>query len=277
MRVLAAVKARPVEVIPTFLFRLPQPDLLGEAGAEAATDMVCRELLPKIRRRSFAQFADLAWEPEPARQQLFVRYLEAARNLGLTCKIHADQGPPGVPIGMAVEHSAVSIDHLEYATAADLAVFAQTRIVATLLPYASFCKGGRYAPGRVLIDAGIPVALATNFNPHHTPSLNMQTVVSLAGMRLGMTPAEAISAVTINGAHALGCADRVGSLELGKSADLIILNLADYTEMAHHFGMNLVHMTMKRGEFIYTEGEVAGRKPGIPLEPKLDPYPGIHS
>ena len=131
--------------------------------------------------------------------------------------------------------------------------------MATFLPAASFCTAGRHAPGRAFIDAGAAVALGTNFNRQHTPTLNMQSVVALACMWLGMTPAEAISASTINSAHALGCADRVGSLELGKDADLVILNVADYREVAHHFGMNLVHMTMKRGEIIYKEGEVSAR------------------
>ncbi|MBZ5625982.1 MAG: amidohydrolase family protein [Acidobacteriia bacterium] len=114
------------------------------------------------------------------------------------------------------------------------------------------------------------VALATNFNPRHTPTLNMQTVVALACMQLEMTPEEAISAATINGAHALGRAERVGSLELGKAADLVILNISDYRELTHHFGMNFVHMTMKRGEFIYKEGEVAPRAPEDFLSPAWD-------
>jgi imidazolonepropionase len=90
----------------------------------------------------------------------------------------------------------------------------------------------------------------------------MQSVVALACMWLGLTPAEAISAATINSAYALHCADRVGSLELGKSADLVVLNISDYQEVAHHFGMNLVHTTMKRGQIIYREGAVSRRRPG---------------
>ena len=108
-----------------------------------------------------------------------------------------------------------------------------------------------------MIEAGVPIALASNFNPQHTPTLNMQTVVALASMQFGLTVGEAISAATINGAHAAGCASRAGSLELGKAADLLILNISDYRELADQFGMNLVHLTMKRGAFIYKEGEVA--------------------
>jgi imidazolonepropionase len=134
--------------------------------------------------------------------------------------------------------------------------------MATLLPSASFHSNGRSAPARALIDAGVAVALATNFNPYHTPTLNMQTAVALASLRMGMTAAEAISAATINGAYALGCAARVGSLEFGKSADVLILSVSDYRELALRFGTNMVHMTMKRGKIIYKEGEV----PPLPAE-----------
>ena len=98
--------------------------------------------------------------------------------------------------------------------------------------------------------------MASNFNPHHTPTLNMQTVVALACMQMGMQPGEAIAAATINGAHALGRGERIGSLEPGKAADLLLLNLDDYREMARYFGANLVHATIKRGQVVYREGTV---------------------
>lgn len=258
-RVLAALKEYPVEIVPTFFLRLPPAGRADEAAIAAWTEWAFREFLPKIRRRRFAQFADLAWHPAPERQELYARYLEIAQQLGFGTKVHADHFHPSAAIALAIAHSAVSVDHLEHATAADAALLAASSTIATLLPYASFCAAGRHAPGRAFIDAGVAVALGTNFNRQHTPTLNMQSVVALACMWLGMDPAEAISAATINSAHALGCAGRVGSLELGKSADLVILNVSDYREVAHHFGMNLVHMTMKRGESIYKEGEVSTR------------------
>jgi len=129
--------------------------------------------------------------------------------------------------------------------------------MATLLPSAHFHGDDRVAPARALIDAGVAVALGSNFNPHHTPALNMQAVIALACGRLGMTIEEAISAATINGAHALGCAETVGSLEPGKSVDLLILNAGHYRDLEHSLGTNLVHLTMKRGRFIYKEGNVA--------------------
>jgi imidazolonepropionase len=136
--------------------------------------------------------------------------------------------------------------------------------MATLLPAVSLHNGGYHAPARALIDSGAAIALATNFNPRHTPMLSMQAVVALACLRMGLTAAEAISAATINGAHALGSADRVGSLEPGKSADLLLLDVSDYRELARQFGANLVRLTMKRGKPIYRAGEVARRPRVLP-------------
>ncbi len=128
--------------------------------------------------------------------------------------------------------------------------------ITTLLPSASFYTAAGNPPSRALIEAGVAIALGSNFHPEYSPTLNMQTVVALACMRLGLTPAEAITAATINGAHALGCAAATGSLEPGKSADVAILNISDYRDMASHFGTNLVNTTLKRGAVIYREGDV---------------------
>jgi imidazolonepropionase len=259
MRVMAALKDSPLHVVPTFLFRLPNPDLTGEEGVLAAADWVLREFLPKIRRRRFARFADLAWDPDPCWHGLFSRYLESARQLGFGCKLHADRSEPSEAIATAVRHFAVTVDHLEHATPQEAACLAGSGTMATLLPLVSFYDGGRTAPARSLIDSGVPVALASNFNPHHTPTVNMQMVIALASRTLGMSPAEAITAATINGAHALGRANRVGSLEPGKLANLLILNTPDYRDLAHNYGTNIVHATMKRGALIYREGDVGPR------------------
>jgi imidazolonepropionase len=109
------------------------------------------------------------------------------------------------------------------------------------------------------VERGAAVALASNFNAHHTPTLSMQTVVALACLEMGLTPEQAISAATINGAHALGCAGRIGSLEPGKAADAIILETPDYRELASQFGVNLVQLTIKNGRIIYKQGEVGPR------------------
>jgi imidazolonepropionase len=252
LRMLCALRQEPLDLIASFLFRLP-----GELSAESwqATEWVVAELLPKIRRRGVTQFADLAWDCDPALLPCFDRYLEGARRLGFGLKIHADGASPAAAIALAARHHVVSIDHLEHATAGQARQIAEAGIMTTLLPGA--CFGDREAPARALIDAGVGVALGSNFNPQHTPALSMQTMVALACARLGMTIEEAISAATINGAYALGCAGKLGSLEPGKSADLVILNAGHYRDLEHSLGTNLVHLTMKRGKFIYKEGEVA--------------------
>lgn len=254
LRMLRALRREPLDLIPSFLFRLPR-ELNG--GSRHATEWLVTELLPKIRRGGVARFADLAWDCDPALLPCFDRYLEVARQLGFERKIHADGVSPAAAIELAVQHQVTSIDHLEHATGAQAGQVAEAGLIATLLPSATFSADGREAPARELIDAGVAVALGTNFNPTQARTLNMQTVVALACARLGMSIEEAISAATINGAHALGCADRVGSLEPGKSADLLILNAEHYRDLEYSLGTNLVHLTMKRGKFIYKEGEVA--------------------
>ena len=259
LRVLAALKKGLVDVVPTVLLRMPGAARADTVAAEAVADWYIHELLPKVRQRKLARFVDLVWEADSQVYACFQRYLQAASGLGFGCKMHADKERPAAAIAMAVKNRAVSVDHLEHATDGDAANLTGCKTIATFLPYPCFQRRGLSAPARALIEAGVPVALASDFNPRHTPNLNMQTVVALACLQMGMTAGEAISAATINGAHALHCADRTGSIEPGKQADLLILNTADYREMAHHFGMNLVHLTMKRGEFIYKEGEVAKR------------------
>ena len=254
LRMLCALRGEPIDLIPSFLFRLPS-ELNG--GSRHATEWVVAKLLPKIRRRGVTHFADLAWDCDPALLPCFDLYLEAARELGFERKIHADGASPAAAIALATLHHVVSIDHLEHATASEVRQIAEAGIMTTLLPGTSFSGDAKEAPARALIDAGAAVALGSNFNPHYAPALNMQTVVALACGRLGMTIEEAICAATVNGAHALGCAERVGSLEPGKAADLLVLNAGHYRDLEHSLGTNLVHLTMKRGKFIYKEGEVA--------------------
>ncbi len=266
LRVLAALKQKPLDVVSTFLMRVPSGSPLGGPDTSAAGDWVCSEFLPRIRRRRLAAFADLAWEEQSGRAGYFAEYLRIAKDLGMGRKLHADGPAPSAAIAASIESGVSTIDHLEHATTADAELLGRSGTIATLLPCASFHSESRYAPARTIIEAGAPVALATNFNPHHSPTLNMQAVINLACLRMSMTPAEAITAATINGAHAVGCANELGSLEPGKRADLLILNISDYRELAHHFGTNLVHSTMKRGEFIYEEGPVAPR-PARDLRP----------
>jgi imidazolonepropionase len=269
LRVLANLKSDPLEVVCTFLFRFPPS--AEETQIHSAAEWAIREMLPKIRKRRSARFADLAWQAGAEHEALLARYMDAARGLGFGIKLHADGPAVRAAVIMAVERFATSIDHLEFASPEEAALLAGSCTIATLLPCAPFQSGTGNAPARELINAGAAVALASDFNPRHSPMPNMQTVVALACLRMGMTAAEAISAATINGAHALGRAASIGSLEPGKHADVLILHVSDYRELARDFGMNLVRTAIKRGERIYQEGEVSSQDAGLPQPPRIGP------
>jgi len=243
LRVLNVLNKGPIDIVPTYLFR---------AGDVQDAEQVFADFLFLLRRRRLARFADVQWDTEMARRPLLIRFFDAALSLGYACKIHADQHSCGGAVSLAVEYRVSSIDHLEYATLDQARALGAAGMVACLLPCASF-RLGHDAPGRMLIDAGVAVALGTNFNPWHTPSLNMQTAVSLACLQLGLSPAEALTAATVNAAHALNASARVGSLELGKLADVLILNTPDYRDVGYQLGTNLVDVVIKRGQVLYAQ------------------------
>jgi imidazolonepropionase len=256
LRVLAKLAHSPLDVIPTYLGGLSAPPEF-EGKPHDYIDWVISEMLPTIGRQRLARYAAVycgrgGFQIDDAR-----RYLEAARHAGLGLKVHADQFSHSGSVRLAVELGATSADHLDFADRDDIAILAQSSTMATLAPGSAFHLGlDRFPPSRALIDQGAAVALATDFNPGTSPTCSMPMVLSLACARMRMTPAEAISAATINGAHAVGEGDRAGSLEVGKSADLTLFEASDYREIPFHFGVNLVVLTMKRGTVLYRRGEV---------------------
>jgi imidazolonepropionase len=156
-----------------------------------------------------------------------------------------------------VELGVSSVDHAIDLSPEDVALLAQSQTIATLLPGPVFYLGSlAYPPARMWIDAGVAVALATNYNPETSPSQNMQMMIALACGNMRMTAAEAVTAATINAAYSLRSASRVGSLEPGKCADLLILGVADYREIPYHFGLNLVELVMKDGTVVVERSEV---------------------
>ncbi|MFZ0464671.1 MAG: amidohydrolase family protein, partial [Candidatus Acidiferrales bacterium] len=176
-----------------------------------------------------------------------------ARACGLGLRVHAEQVARTGAARLAVELNAASADHLEKLSAGDIRALAKSNVTCTLLPGCCFHLGlAHYAPARKLIDAGAIVGLATNFNPGTSPTLSMPLILSLACTQMRMTPAEAISAATINAAYSLGRHDRVGSLEVGKFADFAVFDVADYREIPYYFGVNHCWLTMKRGKVIFS-------------------------
>jgi imidazolonepropionase len=249
LRIHAALHDEPIPVVSTAM-------VSTTFGGGGPRDYLTR-LLPVVRRRRLAEFVDVEFEEDAFGYEECREFLRAARQLGFGVKMHAGQRSKTRAVELAVETGATSMDHMIYVDEDQTELLARTGIVATLLPGSVFYLGGeRYAQARRLIDAGVPIAIATNYNPRSCPSHNMQMMIALACRAMRMSPAEAIAAATINGAHALGRADRAGSIEYGKDADLLVLSAPDYREVPYHFGVNLVETTIRRGEVIYDRAEV---------------------
>ncbi len=258
LRVMKRVDGRPIEVVRTFLGAHVPPAEFRQ-NPDDYVEMLAREALPEIRRRHLAEFCDVfcdsgAFDVPQAR-----RILTTAKGLGLGLKIHADQLTSLGAVRLAVELGATSADHLDKLSGRELELLAGSNTIATLLPGSVFhLASGCYPPARALIERGAAVALATDFNPGTSPTLNMQMILALACSQMRMTPSEAVSAATINGAAALGRAAQIGSLEPDKFADLIVLDAGDYREIAYYFGMNLVRLTMRRGQIVWDASAPGG-------------------
>jgi imidazolonepropionase len=257
LRVQANLNRAPLDISSTFL--TPRSIPAAHAGDPAGyLAWMCAELLPAIRRRTLARFAGLRCGQGVFNMEESRRYLETARGLGFQLKIHASQCPPADAVRLAVEAGAASVEHLHDAGAADVDLLAHSNTMAVLLPGDTFHGNEPRSPARQLIDGGAAVALGSNFNPGTGSTYSMAAIVALACAHLGMSPAEAICAATFNAACAIGSGPGAGSLEVGKPADLIVLNASDYREIPYRFGANLVSRTVKRGVTIYQEGKVGG-------------------
>ncbi len=254
LRAANALHNRPLEVVVSFFGANVAPPEGARAPGVYLTHLA-DSVLPKIRRLKLARFVDVrvgdgGFPPEPA-----VAYLEAARRLGFAPKVTAGEGDAGAAARAALSAGAVSLDGPGEFAADDVERLAAGPVV-TLTPGVCFhLMRERRTPARALIDAGAAVALASGYSAHECPSCSMPAILSLACAENGMHPAEAVTAATINGAWAIGQGERIGSLEAGKQADLIMLNAADYREIPYHFGMNLVAMVMKAGSVIYPRME----------------------
>ncbi len=247
-------KSHPVDLVPTFLgaHALP-PEFKGRT--DDYVDLVVNEMLPAVRRWADTAaldvplFCDVFCEENVFDVEQARRVLQAGLETGLAPKIHADEFVNLGGVALAVELGAVSADHLDVTSAAEVTALAGSDVVGVLLPAVNFNFGSaHYADARRMLDEGVVVALATDFNPGSAPCLSMPLVMAIACRYQKLTPAEALNASTINAAHALGLGQRVGSLEPGKQADLLLLNVPDYRHLAYQFGGNLVERVFKRGK-----------------------------
>jgi imidazolonepropionase len=221
---------------------------------DAYVDLLVKRWIPTVATAGLAEFCDVYCDRGAFTVAQSRRILTAGRACGLVPRIHAEQLARTGGARLAIELHAASADHLEKVDEGDIRALSLSNVVCTLLPGCCFHLGlGQFAPARQLIDAGAIVALATDFNPGTSPTLSMPMILSLACTQMKMSPAEAISAATINPAYSLRQHDRVGSLEVGKYADLAAFDVAGYREIPYYFGVNLCSLTMKRGAIIHSK------------------------
>lgn len=244
----------PVDVVRTFLGAHAIPREYRN-DPEGYVDYVVHKVLPEIARHDLARFCDIFCEKGVFELAQSRRLLEAARSCGLALKLHADELTPLGGAELAAELSAVSADHLLYASAQGIAHMAGRDVVAVLLPATAFCLKEPYAPARSMIEAGCAVALATDFNPGSCFSESIPLIFALATLYMGITPEEALTACTLNGAAALGCAQQVGSIDPGKQGDLVILEFPSYLFIPYHIGVNCVEKVIKKGDVVYDSEE----------------------
>jgi imidazolonepropionase len=240
----------PATIVPTFLGAHAVPAEY-QGRTEEYVDLVVEEMLPAVARDDPPPFCDVFCEEGAFSLEQARRILEAAKALGFGVKIHADEFKPLGGTRLAVELGATSADHLVCTPPEEIALLAGSDTIAVALPGTPFGLGhGEYTPARAIIDGGGAVALATDCNPGTCWCESMQFMIALACRYMGMTPAEAICAATINAAHAVGLGHQVGSLEPGKRADLILLDVPSPAHLGYRFGTNLAQMVVVGGRVL---------------------------
>jgi imidazolonepropionase len=251
LEVIAELNAEgPLELVPTFLGAHAVPPEF-RSDRDGYLRLLLDEMLPEVARQRLAEFCDVFCETGVFSVAESERILRRARDLSLGLKLHADELTPLGGAELAGRLGAVSADHLLCVTEAGIDALAAAGTVATLLPGTAFFLGMPYAPARRLLERGVPVALASDCNPGTCPTENLPLVGAMACTQMKMLPAEAVTALTLNAAAALRRADRVGSLEVGKQADLMICDVPDYRHLFYHFGVNHVWRVVKRGRVVY--------------------------
>ena len=241
-------KNHPMDVVPTFMGAHALPPEFKE-NREGYLKLLCEEMIPAVAKQKLAKFCDVFCETGVFTAEEARRILQAGLDNGLIPKIHADEIDPIGGSQLAGEICAISAEHLIVCPDAGIESMAQSGTIACLLPATSFYLNSTYAPARKMIEAGVPVAMASDFNPGSCPCLNLQLVMNLGCLKYRLTPEEVLTAVTLNGAAAIGMADRVGSIEAGKQGDLVIWDAPDLNYLCYRLGSNLAHAVVKKGNF----------------------------
>ncbi|MCS6975665.1 MAG: imidazolonepropionase [Gemmatales bacterium] len=237
------------EVVPTFLGAHEVPPEFRQ-DRRGYVQLIVEEMVPVVAEGKLAEFCDVFCEQGVFDPSETERILKAAQDYGLKLKLHADEFSNQGGAELASRYGAVSADHLICISESGIEALRRSGTVAVLLPGTSWFLRVNYAPARRLIDAGVPVALATDCNPGSCMTENLPLIGSLACIHLRMLPSEVLTALTLNAAAALGRSDRIGSLEVGKQADVVICDVTDYRQLFYHFGVNHAHTVIKRGRVV---------------------------
>ncbi|MHC1723283.1 MAG: imidazolonepropionase [Aminipila sp.] len=250
MKMLKVVKSldenHPMDMVSTFMGAHAIPDEY-KGKADEFIDLLCQELIPEVKEQNLAEFVDVFCEDSVFDVPQSKKYLECAKVQGFGLKIHADEIEEIGGSQLAGEMGAISAEHLIAIGEKGMKSMAKAGTTAMLLPATSFYLGKTFAPARRMMELGIPVAIASDFNPGSCPSLNLQFAINLGYLRYKMTPEEILTAVTINPACAIGRGDKVGTLEVGKQADLVIWDAPNMEMLCYRFGSNLAMQVIKKG------------------------------
>ena len=243
-----------LEIVPTFLGAHAVP---RELSPDEYLDVVITEMLPRVTAEKLAEFCDVFCERGYFNIDQSRKILSAAKKLGLSLRGHVDQLTNSGGAKLMAEMGATTADHLEQTDEQGIAALKKANVQPVLLPGSVYALGSsRYPRAREMIEAGLAIVLATDFNPGSSPTPSMPMVLSLACTQMKMSPAEAITASTVNAAYSLNRGDRIGSLEPGKLANFVIFDCEDYRELAYWFGMPQTHSVYVRGECVSRSGDL---------------------
>lgn len=246
-------EAHPVDIVSTFMGAHAVPTEYKENPDEFVR-IVIEEMLPRVAAEKLAEFCDVFCEEGVFTVEQSEQILEAGKKWGLTPKIHADEIVQFGGAELAAKIGAISADHLLKASDEGIKRMAEAGVVAVLLPGTAFYLMAEPARARCMIESGVPVALSTDRNPGSCPTESLPLIMNLACLTMKMTPAEVIAASTINAAHAIGRAGQIGSIEVGKKADLVLFDAPNYQFLQYNFGVNLVDIVLKNGEVVVEGG-----------------------
>lgn len=239
----------PMDIMPTFMGAHAIP-AEWKGKEDEFIDFNIREMFPLVKQGKLAEAVDIFCEKDVFSVEQSRRYLTAAREHGFLLKMHADEIAPLGGAELAAELHCLSADHLLQASDKGIRAMAETGVVATLLPLTAFSLREKYARGREMIDADCMVALATDLNPGSSFTASVPLLFAIACIYMQLSPEEAVTAFTINSAAAINQADHIGSINVGKQGDLILLQFPSYKFLPYHVGMNIVETVIKRGEIV---------------------------